>query len=100
MAILNSEDCTLMNYFTLHKSNVQALLVMPKQVEPCICAEVPFPSADQKGKNSRISIGSQSSDSVLISSLGNGRQTYNVHSDKQEEIADKVEDIHHLAWTI
>ena len=43
VAIFDSETVNLLNCFHWHKDKVRMLLAMPRQVEPCICAEIPFP---------------------------------------------------------
>ena len=43
VAIFDSETTNLLNCFNWHKDKVRTLLAMPREVEPCVCAEVPFP---------------------------------------------------------
>ena len=39
---IDSENFDLLNFFRWHKEKVRTLLLMPKEAEPCICAEIPF----------------------------------------------------------
>ena len=54
VGIFDSETFSLLNALHWHKDMVRTLLVMPKEMEPCICSEIPFPekeedSADKSG---------------------------------------------------
>ena len=66
VAIFDSESTTLLKYHNWHKKKVRSLLIMPKQVEPCICAEIPF-CAQQESPDAV-------DDSVLVTSVGNGKR--------------------------
>lgn len=46
MGIFDSETRDVLQFFNWHKDKVRMLLIMPQQVEPCICAEVPFPDPE------------------------------------------------------
>ena len=46
VAIFDSETMDAVNFFSWHKDKIRMLLLMPPQVEPCICAEVPFLDQD------------------------------------------------------
>ena len=43
VGIFDSETRCLLNSLSWHKDKVRTLLVMPKEMEPCICSEIPFP---------------------------------------------------------
>ena len=46
VGIYDSETRQLLNTLSWHKDKVRTLLVMPKETEPCICAEIPFPKQE------------------------------------------------------
>lgn len=123
VAVFDSETVSLLNYFSWHKDKVRTLLVMPKQVNPCICAEVPFPHQDidvssrqgqemhmnsrkapimkrlaastaQNHRNftsqfsyleNKYCVSNPDPDSVLITSVGNGKEGYSVVSQSKED---------------
>lgn len=69
VAIFDSETTSVLRFFSWHKDKVRMLLLMPPQVEPCICAEVPFQDQDlneAEGGNEQHGMGSPS--------LGMGRR--------------------------
>ena len=47
VGIFDSETRSLINALHWHKDKVRTLLVMPKEMEPCICSEIPFPEKDE-----------------------------------------------------
>ena len=47
VGIFDSETRSLLNALHWHKDKVRTLLVMPKEVEPCICSEIPFPEKEE-----------------------------------------------------
>ena len=47
MGVFDSETCQLLHSFSWHRGKVRTLLVMPKEMEPCICAEVPIVEKDE-----------------------------------------------------
>ena len=51
VGVFDSESGQLLNAFSWHKEKVRTLLVMPKEMEPCVCNEIPFP--DQEAKQVR-----------------------------------------------
>ena len=55
VAIFDSQTVELLNSFKWHKDKVRMLLAIPRQVEPCICAEIPFPEQETTNRNSRAS---------------------------------------------
>ena len=64
VGVFNSETCSLMKSFSWYIGKVQALLVLPKEAEHCICAEIPY---DEKQH--------QSSSSITASQSRNTSQT-------------------------
>ena len=50
VGIFDSESCDLLSSVVWHRGKVRSLLVMPREVEPCICAEVPFPKLEEGGE--------------------------------------------------
>ena len=47
VGIFDSETRALLNALHWHKDKVRTLLVMPKEMEPCICSEIPFPEKEE-----------------------------------------------------
>ena len=47
VGIFDSETLSLLNALHWHKDKVRTLLVMPKEMEPCICSEIPFPEKEE-----------------------------------------------------
>ena len=47
VGIFDSETRSLLNALHWHKDKVRTLLVMPKEMEPCICSEIPFPEKEK-----------------------------------------------------
>ena len=43
VGMLNSETLQLVTSYHWYKGKCRTLLVMPREMEPCICAEIPFP---------------------------------------------------------
>ena len=48
VGIFDSETRCLIHSLIWHKDKVRTLLVMPKEMEPCICAEIPFPEKEDE----------------------------------------------------
>lgn len=48
VGIFDSETRSLLNILHWHKEKVRTLLVMPKEMEPCICSEIPFPEREEE----------------------------------------------------
>ena len=51
VGIFDSETFSLLNALHWHKDMVRTLLVMPKEMEPCICSEIPFPEKEEDSAN-------------------------------------------------
>ena len=47
VGIFDSETRSLLSALSWHKDKVRTLLVMPKEMEPCICSEIPFPEEEK-----------------------------------------------------
>ena len=71
VGIIDSESCNLLDYFDCHRGAVQALLIMPHEIESYVCAEIPFLDGI-RGHST------WESDSSLITTIGKGRQGYEV----------------------
>ena len=69
VGIFDSETRHLLNSFSWHKDKVRTLLVMPKEMEPCICAEIPFPEKAGEEANDVITPPSTASSSETPSPL-------------------------------
>lgn len=46
VAIFDSETVDVLRFLSWHKDKIRIMLLMPPQVEPCVCSEVPFPDQD------------------------------------------------------
>ena len=125
VGIFNSKTLEVIQLLTWHKDKVRMLLVMPQQVDACICAEVPFPDQEkedcvnkkypmessltlgrklfsQKLEDNRTNknpvysaqlsyldnkycIFNPEPESRMITSIGNGRCCYDVHTQTKED---------------
>ena len=52
VGVFNSETCSLMKFFSWYMGKVQALLVLPKEAEHCICAEIPYDEEQHQSSSS------------------------------------------------
>ena len=76
VTVFDSETTNLLNCFNWHKDKVRTLLAMPREVEPCVCAEVPFPDQEARSSDGHNTMNDQSvlitrydynySDSIII----------------------------------
>jgi serine/threonine protein kinase len=99
VGIIDSDTHQLLRSLHWYEGKVRTLLVMPKEVESCICAEVPLPSQLQaKPENSRRQNGkkpdpfknphnvmSKDRNAVMVTTFGNGRKKYSVHTVTRSE---------------
>ena len=60
VGIFDSETRCLLNSLSWHKDKVRTLLVMPKEMEPCICSEIPFPDKEESSGSASPPMGSSS----------------------------------------
>lgn len=104
VGIFHSESRELLNSFTWHKEKVRTLLVMPREMEACICNEIPFKDSEpeqnksthnkfQRGMSAfgyienQHCIHNHEPDAVMLTSIGNGRRRYQViEQSKQDRI--------------
>ena len=128
MGVVDSETCTVLKVFAWHQGKVRTLLVMPREVEGCLCAEVPIvDQGEQTSANRRApgdpqlvendSVASRLSDNPLfvpnlepdacmVTSIGNGRRQFtfqklsstNKAQSDQETIHSVVDDVYLLMW--
>ena len=95
IGVWSSEHGTMLQCLHYHEHKVRALLLMPPQVSPCVCPEIPI-SDDDDDDGTNIS-----SDIPLITSIGNGRKKFllNPNSDKSMKYLQRHdEDICLLTW--
>ncbi|KAL5496266.1 hypothetical protein EMCRGX_G012511 [Ephydatia muelleri] len=56
VGVVDSETCAVLKVFAWHQGKVRTLLVMPREVEGCLCAEVPIvDQGEQTSANWRAS---------------------------------------------
>ena len=104
VAIFDSESSNLLSCIKLHEQKVSTLLAMPKDVEPCVCAEIPFPKKKSVKKACTTSTQMNSDpDSMLVTSVGNGKACFLCQGDdpsKSDNAGKKPhEDIVLLLWS-
>jgi len=89
IGVWSSEHGTLLQCLHYHEHKVRALLLMPPQVSPCVCPEIPITDDDNI-----------SSDIPLITSIGNGRKRFllNPKTDGMKYLQQQDEDICLLTW--
>ena len=83
VVVLNSEERSILAYYSWHKGEVEALLTMPEEIKPCICAEIPFEqpsdivSHAHKGivTENKYGVPNLDPNAVMIASIGKGRIT-------------------------
>lgn len=54
VAIMDSKTSAILQFLHWHKDRVCTLLAMPRQVEPCICAEIPFPEPEDTSQTGQL----------------------------------------------
>ena len=122
IAIFNSETVDLLKCFSWHDKKIRNLLVLPKQIEPCICAETPFLDQDHvtvsssslEAQTTTPSLGANAKRegatedfssnecfvpnpdpySVMVASVGNGKVGYSV----QVQERSRAEEVVLLTW--
>ena len=83
VVILNSEERSVLAYYSWHKGEVEALLVMPEEIKPCICAEIPFEQPSDAVSDAHKLVVTENNfvipnpepNAVMIASIGKGRIT-------------------------
>ncbi len=101
VGVFDSESVELLNVFSWHNEKVRTLLVMPKEMEACICNEIPFESDHQnlaaKGPKfqrgmsafayleNQHCIHNDEPDAVMLMSIGNGRRRYQVSEQSKQD---------------
>ena len=83
VVILNTEERNILVCYSWHKGEVEALLTMPEEIKPCICAEILFeqPSDTESDSHKSKSIATENTHKVpnpepnaaMIASIGKGR---------------------------
>ena len=98
MGVVDSETCAVLKVFAWHQGKVRTLLVMPREVEGCLCAEVPIvDQGEQTSANRRASgdpqpvendsvasllsdnplfVPNLEPDACMVTSIGNGRRQF------------------------
>jgi hypothetical protein len=89
VAIFDSETTDLIVRLNWHQSEVLTLMVMPKEINSCICAEVPFPNQEKSDALSQSTVVS------LVTSMGIGR-----HSNFRGTEETNIDDIFFLTWQV
>ena len=72
VGVVDSETCEVLKVFAWHQGKVRTLLVLPKEVEACLCAEVPI--VEQPGDqttSAAVSVGSDGDVTSGDPTLGN-----------------------------
>lgn len=94
VGILDSETHQLIRSLHWYNGKVRTLLVMPKEIECCICAEVPAPTQrdtrtshkkPQDTSKNPHNITITDRNAVMVTTFGNGRRKYEVHSVTKSE---------------
>lgn len=83
VVILNSEERSILAYYSWHKGEVEALLAMPEEIKPCICAEIPFEQPSDCISDARNTMPIENHqrlpnpepNAAMIASIGKGRIT-------------------------
>ncbi len=93
IAIFDSHSLTLLVYLKWYRNKVRNLLVMPRDVCPCICAEIPFSEQENFSTSSSVSETTTARasstacepDSIMLTSIGNGKDEYCVDTKSNED---------------
>ena len=104
VGVFNSETFSLMKSFSWYTGKVQLLLVMPKEAEHCICAEIPYneqslPFSQEAPRQKMLSAVSQNKmftlnrepEAVVITSIGKGRRNFELPSSLNEGAPVKIQ---------
>ena len=112
--VVDAERGVVTNVLGWHVGKVRMLLVMPRQMEPCVCAEVHF---GEDGEEVAVGEGEEGDptdnphkirnpsdpDACVIVSVGNGRKKLTVAKQLSGQqygrtLSTRIEDLHLLTW--
>ena len=91
VGILDSETQQLTRVLHWYEGKVRTLLVMPKEVECCICAEVPTQPDGKKlykkpqDLRNPHNTANVDRNAVMVTTFGNGRRKFSVHTVTKSE---------------
>ena len=54
VGIIDSETCDVLHCLKWHNTKVRTLLLMPKEMEPCVCSELPLAESNQQNSVTRL----------------------------------------------
>lgn len=99
VGIIDSETLQPLRSLQWYDGKVRTLLVMPKEVECCICAEVPAALTQKQGSNQKShypkpedpfknphNVTIKDRNAVMVTTFGNGRKKYEVHTVTKSEM--------------
>ena len=126
MGMVDSETCAVLRVFTWHQGKVRTLLVMPREVEACLCAEVPIvdqsdptsadPRAGEGGgmmagnprrgedevttfpTDNPLFVPNAEPDACMVTSIGNGRRQFTFSRSTCAKDISCSCDMHLLTW--
>lgn len=101
VVILNSEERNILAYYSWHQSEVKALLSMPEEIKPCICAEIPFEQPSDTEFDTHKSMVTENPykvpnpepNAAMIASIGKGRASLD-----PSHIQSSENDTYFLIW--
>ena len=107
VGVFNSENFSLMKSFSWYTGKVQSLLVLPKEAEHCICAEVPYcendetlPSGQEPPRRltlrtfvteNKMFTPNREPEAVVITSIGKGGKKFELSSSLTEKAPVKTQ---------
>ena len=111
--VVDAEKAVVTNVLSWHVGKVRTLLVMPKQMEPCVCAEVHF-YEEARGEgaegpavlptdNEHMIHNPSDPDACVVTSIGNGRRKCTVAKQLSGQqygrsLSLRIEDLCLLTW--
>ena len=101
VGVFNSEDFSLMKSFSWYTGKVETLLVLPKEAEHCICAEIPYSENDEQSlpsgqepptpstlralsNENKMFTPNYEPEAIVIASIGKGRKEFELPSSRTE----------------
>ena len=113
--VVDAEKGKVTNVLSWHVGKVRTLLVMPKEVEPCVCAEVQFneegagtseeaePAGVPHTDNPFMIHNPSDPDACMVTSIGNGRRKFTVAKQLVGQqygrsLSLRIEDLFLLTW--